>query len=664
VLGADAPPFEVISDASGFGLGACLMQDGHPVAYESRTMSPAERNYTTSEQELLAVVHAMKIWRPYLEGGGKVTVITDHQPNTYLPTQPLLSRRKMRWQEFLSRFDIEWMYKPGRTNMADPLSRCPSLLVLGAVLTRAADGYVNADIDAEQSVLVQALQDAYATDPWFDNPENVAELRYKGGLYFYDTNRVAVAADPELKLRLLKESHDPPHSGHFGTLKTFKSLERDYWWPGMRADVENYVSTCSKCQRNKSSTQRPAGLLQPLGVPDYRWQEVTLDFIVQLPKTKKGHDAIVVFVDRLSKMVHFAACRSDVTAEQTASLYYDHVFKLHGLSEKLVSDRGTQFTSRFWKELMSKLGTEVALSSAWHPSTDGQSERTNRTLEQYLRQYVSAAQDDWDEFLASAEFAMNNQWQESVRETPFMLNFGQHPRVPLTVPGPFKVPVAQHWHGRMHDTLKLAKAALLAAQNHQAAYTQNKRRDVSYDVGDYVLLNSKNIKLRMPPSGSRKMMPRSIGPFKIIQKVGAVAYKLELPENMKRVHPVFHVSLLRKWNVPRRSQPPPPTIEIEGETLWLFDRILDHRGHKRNREYLVKWKDFGHEHNSWEPAKSFEHCRAELLKYWQSVNEGPSPSIESSNQLNQIIDQERLEQEAQPRSKRNGAGRRKKRKLS
>jgi hypothetical protein len=441
-LGPDAPPFTVISDASGFGLGACLLQDGHPIAYESRTMTPAERNYATGEQELLAVVHAFKIWRPYLEGGGVVTVITDHLPNTYLPTQQLMSRRKTRWQEFLSRFEIEWTYKPGRTNMADPLSRIPSLLVLGTVLAMDAEGYVATELDAQQTVLVKDLQSAYyASDPWFADEKNIQELRFKGGLYFFENNRVAVADDATLKMRLIRESHDPPHAGHFGVLKTYKTLARDFWWPNMQKTVDEYVSSCSSCQRNKSRTQKEAGPVQPLGVPDYNWQEMTMDFITQLPKTKRGHDAIVVFVDRMSKMVHFAPCKSNVTAEQTATLYYDNVFRFHGLVSKIITDRGPQFTSRFWSELMSKLDTKLGLSSSYHAQTDGQTERANRTLEQYLRNYVSASHDDWDEWLTSAEYAVNSQYNASTKCSAFKLNYVQEPRTPLTVFSEFKIPV-------------------------------------------------------------------------------------------------------------------------------------------------------------------------------------------------------------------------------
>lgn len=185
---------------------------------------------------------------------------------------------------------------------------------------------------------------------------------------------------------------------------------------------------------------------------------------------------------------------------------------------------------------------------------------------------------------------------------PVMLNPDPGLGRPLTVPRDFKVPAVQYWHGRMSDTLKVAKAALQAAQDKYAAYSRANKLDVSYEVDEYVLLNSKNIKLKGPRDGSRKFHPRFIGPFKIIKKVGKVSYKLDLPDNMSRIHPVFHVSLLKKWKLPFRAQPPPPTLEVEGETLWLFKRILDHRPKGRKHEYLVQWQGYGHEHNSWNPS--------------------------------------------------------------
>jgi len=356
-------------------------------------------------------------------------------------------------------------------------------------------------------------------------------------------------------------------------------------------------------------------------------------------------------------MVHFAACNSDVTAEQTAQLFYDIIFKLHGVPETCVSDRGTTFVNKFMGELLPKLGMEGCRTTAYHPQSDGQTERTNRTLEQYLRHYTAAMQDDWDEFLSSAEFAVNNAYQESVRNTPFVLNYGRHPRIPLTAPfdyirrlddeqgvrlpidkhtGQFKVPAAKRFQARMQDTLKAARDAMHEAQNRQKQYADLRRSERCFAVGDLVMLNAKYINLKKPAEATRKLLPRFIGPFKVIKKVGTpgkeVAYKLELPESMKRVHPVFHVSLLKPYHADGREQPAPPPIEVDGEQLWKFEDILDDRKARygRKREYLVKWLGFGHEHNSWEPESSFAHATAHLEAYWKAKRAQEQPKQQAA----------------------------------
>jgi hypothetical protein len=244
------------------------------------------------------------------------------------------------------------------------------------------------------------------------------------------------------RVRVLEEAHDSPYSGHFGKHKVLHQINQNFWWPGWRKDVESYVFGCLVCLRNKAQTVKKVGLLQPLSIPSFKWESVSMDFITQLPVTKTGYDAIAVFVDRLTKMVHFAPTYTDCSARDVARLINDTVFKHHGLPSELISDRDPRFTSEFWTELTRLLGTKLKMSTAFHPQTDGQTERSNGVLEDYLRHYISPSQDDWDEWLPQAEFSVNNAWQESIKNTLFMLNFGQQPRTPLlrAVVGKFVFP--------------------------------------------------------------------------------------------------------------------------------------------------------------------------------------------------------------------------------
>ena len=424
-----------------------------------------------------------------------------------------------------------------------------------------------------------------------------------------------------LKKQCLQEGHNCPYSGHLGVNKTQKMIDRLYWWKGIREDVVQHIRHCSTCQRNKTnSNQKPAGLLQPLEIPGRRWQSISVDFIVQLPLTKSGNTRIVVIVDRLSKMVHLVATPTAFTAHDMAKLYMHAVVRLHGMVREIVSDRDTLFTSEFWQDVNARLGTQLSRSTSYHPQSDGQTERTNRTLEEMLRHFVSPVQDDWDEYLDVAEFAINNAWQESIQNTPFFLNYGQHPLTPASVDVDTKVPAAKAFTSELADAVELAKASWRSAQDRQAQYANQKRRHHEFKVGDQLLLSTKNVRLKNP--GARKLLPKWIGPYKVVKRIGAVAYQLDLPSNMK-LHDVFHISLLREYHSDGTVQPPPPLL-IEGEEEFEVDRLLDHRDKYVNktrtaREYLVKWLGYGPEHNTWEPENNLLNCQEALRSYWTAL---------------------------------------------
>jgi hypothetical protein len=204
-------------------------------------------------------------------------------------------------------------------------------------------------------------------------------------------------------------------------LRTQVAVGRMFWWKSLAGDVAKYVSTCIACQRNKARRHKPYGLLQPLPVPEKPWHTVTFDFIVKLPKTSRGNDSICVFVDKLTKLVHFVACKEEVSAKEFAELYVDHVFRLHGLSPEFITDRDSRFTSAFWQEVTVLLGTRTVMLSSCHPQTDGQTERVDQTLKTYLRHFVSVGLNDWDTLLSRAEFAHNGAVNETVRTAPFKL---------------------------------------------------------------------------------------------------------------------------------------------------------------------------------------------------------------------------------------------------
>ncbi|KAJ9505979.1 hypothetical protein QJQ45_016971, partial [Haematococcus lacustris] len=678
-------PFQVYCDASLQGVGAVLMQDGYPLAYLSKKLSSAERNYTTGEQELLALITACKEWRCYLEGV-PFTLFTDHKPLTALPTQKVLSRRQARWMEFLSRFTFDLQYLPGDANPADPLSRIPAgpqdCAMVCVVTTRrqakqslergevrvaqalpqvppvgtpsnaptAVDALaprptvsdnpvaahhsrlpeLEAPSAADTSVhypaapahpleLADHLVHGYRLDPAFTAEADLSGMYMDDHGLWRRTGKgtVMVPNDPELREYILHEMHDAAYAGHVGITKTLERLSRVFYWDTMRADVRHYVTTCDACQRDKSSTLKPGGLLNPLSIPDYRWESVSMDLITKLPSASHGFDAICVFVDRLSKMVHFVPCKESMNAKGFARLFVDNVFKLHGLPKDMVSDRGPHFHNTFWHHVQKLLGMRGSLSSSYHPQSDGQTERYNRVLEEMLRHYISPTQADWPDYLSLAEFAVNNSWQESIKSTPFLVNTGQSPITPMlhSLPDKGRCPEGLSYATWWQEAVAKAKLCMQAAQQRQAAYANQDRRDVHYKVGQMVLLSTKNMRLK--PGKARKLLPRFVGPFKVLDLVGQVAVNLQLPASMSRLHPVFHVSLIKPYTGTDVGFMPPPVEWLDEEPVYYVERLLDHRHvHAgKAKEYLVQWEGYDADHNTWEPRSNLVGCDKILAEY-------------------------------------------------
>ena len=664
-------PYEVVTDASTVGLGAVLLQDNRPITFESRKLSAAEKEYHTTEQELLAVGHALKTRRCYLEGA-TFTIVTNHVSNTYFDTQPSLSRRQTRWSEFLQRFrPFKWSYRAGITNIADPLSRYPvdvlSALYVGsrgsnrlndssAALAAAQSSiptsltevvnregatplrgsvgqptsnvshtYLDSGSTVElsnplrDSILRESrlLQDSVLRDA--NSPEN-RHLRVNSSGFVVRESKIVIPENPDLKRLLITEFHDTPYAGHFGQTKTYEAVAKFFWWPSLKADVLYHVSACDLCQRNKARRHRPYGLLQPLEPPEQPFDSISYDFITKLPLTPRGHDTICVFVDRLTKMAYFAPCNETITAKGFAKLYVDTVQTHQGLSKTFVSDRDVRFTSAFWREVAELLGTRLCMSSAFHASTDGQTEVVNQTLETYLRHFISPQMTDWDEWLSRAQFAYNNSYHASVRDTPFHLVLGRHPRTPLGVPAQNSRPASYAFVEQLQALTDRARKCLVAARQRQKAFADAKRTERSFSEGEMVLLSTKNMNLKHAEK-SRKLLPRWVGPFKIVRKVDSLAYELEMNPGW-RIHPVFHVSLLEPYRTDGRTQPPPPPIDLEGHLEYKVESILDHRftNNKRDRvSYLLKWLGYGPEHNSWEPETNVANSPELLGEYWQRV---------------------------------------------
>jgi hypothetical protein len=260
--------------------------------------------------------------------------------------------------------------------------------------------------------------------------EQLPELKTdeEGTLWFRD--RLCVPKG-EARGILLDEAHNSAYSIHLGTTKMYLDLKTRYWWRGMKKEIAQYVAWCDTCQRTKAEHQRPAGLLQPLPVPKWKWEEIGMDFIIGLPRTQKGNDSIWVIIDRLTKVAHFILVKTTFGGATLARLYLKEIVRLHGIPWKIVSDRGTQFTSKFWMSLQQAMGTKLDFSISYHPQSDGQTERVNKVLEDLLRACVLTFDGNWESSLPYAEFSYNNIYQASIKMSPFEALYGRKCQTPL-----------------------------------------------------------------------------------------------------------------------------------------------------------------------------------------------------------------------------------------
>lgn len=635
-------PTRVETDASGFAVGGVLEQqaeDGtwHPVAYRSEAMTETERNYEIYDRELMAIVRAFEDWRHYLEGlPGKFVVFSDHKNLEYWKTARNLTRRQARWSLFLSRFHFEIIPKPGKTmGKSDTLSRQGqhevkdeednlSQVVLNPEMFRAAASQRGQASVVPDQKLLQRIRECSEKDvevaEALAKVQNLGPRLLKRGLEEWNTEnglllfrgKVYVPKDLELRKELVRLHHDIPAVGHPGRYKTLELLSRNYWWPSMSKFVHEYVDTCDICQRTKIFPAPLHAPLKPLDPPNAPWESVTTDFIVKLPESE-GFDSITVVVDRTTAQTHFYPCRETMKTPEHVQGYISNVFRYHGLPKQMISDRGSVFASKFLQALYEAIGIKSSMSTAYHPQTDGKTERVNQEIEQYLRTFCAYRQDDWVQWLPIAEFALNSRVHSSTGKAPFELIYGYIPEFQVPANPTTMVPEANERLRALKEAQEDAKAALqLTAERMKRFFDHGVLKAPQFEVGNRVYLERERHPKGQPTS---KLAPKRDGPYQILEKIGDLNYRLKLTVRDQR-HPVFHVDRLRAAKpaklVPNREFPEPAPVVVDEEEEYEVEKILDSRMYRRKLQYKVKWKGYPDTENSWEPADNLEHAKAEV----------------------------------------------------
>jgi hypothetical protein len=624
-------PFDVYCDASGTGLSCVLMQNNWVIAYASRALQNHEQNYPTHDLELVAVIHALKIWRHHLMGA-RSNIYTDHKSLKYIFTQADLNMRQRRWLELIKDYDLEVHYHPGKVNVvADALSRkahchCLSITAFSDTLCNQMRK-LNLEIIPQGSLnllsIESTLQDRIVMSQLHDEGIKIIKLKlsqeeakykcfhtdHQGVLWF--NNRIIVPKDHQLRKQILDEAHLSKFSIHPGSTKLYQDLRQHFWWTRMKREIAMYVSECDTCQRVKAGHLKASGTLQPLPIPSWKWEDISMDFIVGLPNTSQKHDSIWVIIDRLTKTAHFLPVHTTYSAKKYAEVYLDQIVRLHGVPKTIISDRGAQFIARFLEQLQFALGTKLIRSSAYHPQTDGQTAQVNQILEDMLRACIIHYGTSWDKCLALAEFSYNNSYQSSLQMAPFEALYGRTCQTPLSwsetgerkIFGPDLVIEAE-------DKVKVIQTNLKTAQSRQKSYADRRRKHLQFQVGDFVYLQVSPTKGVQHFGIKGKLAPRYVGPFEILKVCGPVAYKICLPSQMVAIHNVFHVSQLNKCIKVPMEIVETHAIEIEPDLSYTEQpiQILDTKERvtrrKKIKMYKILWDHHTEEEATWE-AESY-----------------------------------------------------------
>ncbi|GKA93247.1 putative reverse transcriptase domain-containing protein [Tanacetum coccineum] len=496
--------------------------------------------------------------------------------------------RQRRWIELLSDYECKIKYHPGKANVvADALSRKERLKPRRVrAMSMTIQSGLKAKILEAQG---EASKDLKAPAEWLRGLESHFEKRDDGEIYFFD--RIWIPSVGGIRKLIMDEAHTSRYSVHPGADKMYYDLRDLYWWPGMKRDIAEYVSKCLTCSKIKAEHQKPSGLLHQPEIPEWKWEKITMDLVTKLPKSSSGYDAIWVIVDRLTKSAHFLPIREDYKTEKLARIYINEIVARHGVPVSIISDRDGRFASHLWQALQKALGTKLNMSTAYHPETDGQSERTIQTLEDMLRACVMDFGGSWDTHLPLVEFSYNNSYHKSIKCAPFEALYGRKCRSPViwAEVGESQL-IGPELVQETTEKIFQIKERLITARSRQKSYADKRRKPLIRVGGPVSLLCYFKVS---PWKGEVLLIDKS------------------LPQELSCVHDTFHVSNLKKCLAEPDVQVPLDEIEIDENLRFVEEPIeiveRDVKKLKRRRIPLVKvrWNSRQGAEYTWESEDQF-----------------------------------------------------------
>lgn len=658
----------VEADSSGWATGGVLSQYGNdgmlrPCAYFSRKNTPAECNYEIHDKELLAIISCLREWESELSSVRHFKIITDHKNLQYFTTQHRLNERQMRWADTLSRYNFTLQYRPGKlASRPDALSRReqdmpaegderlefrevrllnPDAFIGNAVFV--APVAANAPVaEGEEQPLEQQWEAAEAADEVFKELKqavqdglrrfparlkvntSIAECELNGqGQLLFRGRRWVPESEP-LRTQLIQEVHDSILSGHPGRDTTYAILSRSVYWPGMSDAVRRFIRNCDKCGANTVWRDRRQGLLKPLPIPERKWREIAIDFIEKLPESENCTNLMVI-VDRLGKGIILEPLEK-LDTDFIARRFIKCFIGQHGIPSAITSDRGKQFVNKMWSRICKLLQIRRRLSTAYHPETDGQTERMNSTIEAYLRMFCNWAQSNWVFLAPMAQLAINGRDSASTGISPFFLDHGYHVE-PLQLEEEVQdIPNARTMRqkgenivAKLKGALEIAQAVMATAQQRQEeAANRHRSQAPAYQPGDKVWLDLRNIRTDRP----NKKLDARHAKYTVLERVGSHAYRLDTPAG---IHNVFHTMLLRPAaddpfpSQHREDYQPPAILSEDGSEEYHVERItgerMVRRGRGQHKQYRVKWTGYARE--TWTDAELLEDVAA--LDDWEAL---------------------------------------------